>query len=156
MLTAFLRSLVWRQDVVEDLFQETMMIAWRRLDDFDRTRPFGPWLRGIASRLAMAQRRTHGREMRNCQPEVLEALEQRFSRIQRLEGDGFRDKIKKLRICLKQLPDPMREVIELSYGRGMLLKEISTAIQSSTEAVKKRIQRARSRIADCIQSGADS
>ncbi len=94
--------------------------------------------------------------MLNSQPEVIEILEERFNRIQQLEGDGFRDKIKKLRTCLKQLPDPMREVIELSYGRGMLLKEISTAIGSSTEATKKRIQRARQRIADCIESGAAS
>ena len=32
-----------------DLFQETMVVAWRRLDDFDHTRPFGPWLRGLPS-----------------------------------------------------------------------------------------------------------
>ena len=156
MLTAYLRSRLWQKDVVEDVFQETMMVAWRRLGDFDRTRLFGPWLRGIANRLVMAQRRKHGRDMLNSQPEVIEILEERFNRIQQLEGDGFRDKIKKLRTCLKQLPDPMREVIELSYGRGMLLKEISSAIGSSTEATKKRIQRARQRIAECIESGAAS
>ena len=153
MLTAYLRSLVWRQDVVEDLFQEAMLIAWRRLGDFDRTRPFGPWLRGIASRLAMAHRRKHARDMLSCQPQVLEALEHRFKRVEQLEGDGFREKIQRLRSCLKLLPEPMLEVIEMSYGRGMLIKEISTAVDSSVEATKKRIQRARQKIADCIQSG---
>ena len=153
MLTAYLRSLVWRQDVVEDLFQEAMLIAWRRLGDFDRTRPFGPWLRGIASRLAMAHRRKQARDMLSCRPQVLEALDNRFNRIDQLEGDGFRDKIQRLRTCLKLLPDPMLQVIEMSYGRGMLIKEISTAVDSSVEATKKRIQRARQKIADCIQSG---
>ena len=35
MLTVYLRSAVGNQTDVDDLFQETMVIAWRRLDDFD-------------------------------------------------------------------------------------------------------------------------
>jgi DNA-directed RNA polymerase specialized sigma24 family protein len=42
-------------------------------------------------------------------------------------------------------------VIELGYGRGMLLKEIATSLDSTTEAVKKRVQRARLNLARCIQ-----
>ena len=51
MLTVYLRSALGDTSDVDDLFQETMVVAWRRLDDFDQTRPFGPWLRGIARNL---------------------------------------------------------------------------------------------------------
>lgn len=34
-----------------------MLVAWRRLDERDLDRPFGPWLRGIASRLVLAHYR---------------------------------------------------------------------------------------------------
>ena len=54
MLTVFLRSRVNDEAAVDDLFQETMLVAWKRLDDCDLSRPFGPWLRGIAHRLVMA------------------------------------------------------------------------------------------------------
>src|SRR4030095_1216705 len=57
MLTAFLRSLVLDSSAIHDLFQETMLVAWRRLADYDRARPFGPWLRGIAGVLVMEHRR---------------------------------------------------------------------------------------------------
>ena len=33
---------------VDDLFQETMLIAWQKITAYDRLRPFGAWLRGIA------------------------------------------------------------------------------------------------------------
>lgn len=37
----------------DDIFQDTVLVAWRRLPDYDRTRPFGPWLRGIARMIAL-------------------------------------------------------------------------------------------------------
>ena len=53
MLTAYLRTVVADEAVIDDLFQEAMIVAWRRLQ-CDLSRPFGPWLRGIASRLVLA------------------------------------------------------------------------------------------------------
>ena len=57
MLTVYLRSLLRDEAAIDDLIQETMIVAWRRLDECDLNRPFGPWLRGMASRLVMAHYR---------------------------------------------------------------------------------------------------
>ena len=54
MLLVYLRSLVRDEAAIDDLFQETMMVAWRRLDQCDLGRPFGPWVRGITSRIVLA------------------------------------------------------------------------------------------------------
>ena len=64
MLTVFLRSRVNDEAAVDDLFQETMLVAWKRLDECDLSRPFGPWLRGIAHRLVMALYRKQNRRPR--------------------------------------------------------------------------------------------
>ena len=50
MLMSYLKSLVWKHDAAEDIFQETMLVAWRKIDQCDLDRPFGPWLRGIATK----------------------------------------------------------------------------------------------------------
>src|SRR5688572_18668698 len=50
MLWSYLRSLVNATDA-DDLFQQTCLEAWRSLDRYDKARPIGPWLRGIASNL---------------------------------------------------------------------------------------------------------
>lgn len=152
MLTAYLRSLLRNNNAVDDIFQETMLVAWRRLDDYDRERPFGPWLRGIAGKLVLQHRRQSAGAALNCDPQMLEALDERFTETARMSGDTFRERAECLFNCIAKLPDKFREAIELTYGRDMLLKQIAESIDASEEAVKKRVQRARQMLADCLRS----
>ncbi len=155
MLTAFLRSLVVRSDIVDDLFQETMLVAWRRLDECDTSLPFGPWLRGIAIRLAMEHRRkTAARGMLSCESEVLEALEGEFQRFEKLPGDSFQDRLNRLKGCLDKLPALMRDAIDLAYMKGLPLKALAHALEATEEAIKKRVQRARQLLAECLRGAA--
>ncbi len=128
-----------------------MLIAWRRLDDYDRSRPFGPWLRGIAGNLVLAHRRQSGRDLLNCDPAILEGLEKCIRNFESTPADSFRDRLQQLRLCMDKLPERMRDVIDLGYGRGMLVREIAIAVDAGAEAVKKRIQRARQLLMDCLQ-----
>lgn len=155
MLIAFLRSLGVREDLVEDIAQEALMVAWRRLADFDRSRPFGPWLRGIAARVAMAQRRQATRSAPALDPAILEALESLMTRLERQPGDTFLERSARLEGCMQKLPSTLREVVELAYGRGMLLAEIAASVDASEEAIKKRIQRARVILSRCVLGEAD-
>lgn len=152
MLTAFLRSMVLRHEVVDDLFQEAMMVAWRRLGEYDRSRPFGAWLRGIAAKLVLAHRRRSSTGMVICEPEVLDALDRRMGEFEKLPGDTFKERLAKLTQCLERLPGPMREAIEMGYGREMLLGAVAKALDVTEETIKKRVQRARQTLADCVGS----
>lgn len=150
MLVAFLRSLVLRNEVVDDLFQETMLVAWRRLADYDRSLPFGPWLRGIAARLVMAHRRKTAGGLLNCEPEVLEALEGRYRAFESQPADSFAERLQTLASCMDRLPPLLREAVDLVYARGLSLRSMAASLKASEEAVKKRIQRARQLLADCV------
>jgi len=150
MLTSYLRCLVRSSDVVDDLFQDTMLTAWRRLGDYDEARPFGPWLRGIAARLVRKHRSRSARDVLNCEPEVLAALERRFDAS--LDDDGgFGGLVERLRACLARLPVAMRRVVGLFYESGLALARIAVEVDASEEAVKKRLQRSRAQLAACLQ-----
>jgi RNA polymerase sigma-70 factor len=156
MLMAFLRSVVERRDAAEDIFQETMIVAWRRLAEYDRSLPFGPWLRGIAGRLAMEERRRAGRAGKRglaCDPAVLEALEGEFRRFERGPADSFRQRVDRLAGCVEKLPPLMREAVEMVYRRGLTLAGIAGAVDATEEAVKKRVQRGRQLLARCLETG---
>lgn len=153
MLTAYLRSLLGADPTVDDIFQQSMLVAWRRLHEYDRTRPFGPWLRGIARTLVMEHHR-RGRARAVCtDPAVLAELDHRYERLAALPGDGFRERAERLRGCLGKLPDAMRHAIEMVYARGLLLAAAASALEASEEAVKKRVQRARTLLAECLRAG---
>lgn len=159
MLTAHLRMLLpARGDLVDDLFQETMLVAWRRLDEYDRSRPFGPWLRGIASRLALAHHRqsaSTGRSAaraRAIDPALLEAIEAQYDQVSVSSSESFRELIDQLVQCVRNLPDKMRETIELIYGRDLRVREASRSVDSNEETVKKRLQRARALLSECLRA----
>ncbi len=153
MLTAYLRSLIGADPSVDDLFQQSMLVAWRRLADYDRERPFGPWLRGIAQRLVLEHHRRAAGRPRVLDPHVLTELDRRFDDLAAQPGDTFRERAERLTSCLAKLPDAMRHAVEMIYARGLLIAAAATALGSSEEAVKKRVQRARQLLADCILAG---
>ncbi len=51
-LYAFLRQFLNRQDLVEDVFQETFLQLFTSRESFDDTRPLRPWLFTIAANKA--------------------------------------------------------------------------------------------------------
>ena len=77
----YLRAAVRNQSAVEDLFQETMLVAWRRLNEYDRSYPFGPWVRGIAAKLIMAHFRKNKSDMMITGCDALEYLSQQIENI---------------------------------------------------------------------------
>jgi RNA polymerase sigma-70 factor (ECF subfamily) len=151
MLIAFLRSIVLQSDAVEDLFQESMLVAWRRLGDYDRSMPFGPWLRGIAVRLVLQHRRKTARGSLSRDPEVLQVLEEQYRRFELQPADSFRDRVERLARCMDRLPPLLRDAVDLVYGRGLTLRGLAASLAATEEAAKKRIQRARQLLAECVQ-----
>jgi len=155
MLMAYLRSLLGSRagTSADDLFQQSMLVAWRRLGDYDRSRPFGPWLRGIAQKLVLEHRRK-GRGAPACtDPAVLQELDTRYNQLCDLPGDSFRDRAERLIACMGKLPEAMRHAIELVYARGLLIQAAANSLDASEEAIKKRVQRGRQLLAECLRAG---
>jgi len=150
MLLTYLRALVRDRNAVDDLFQETMLTAWRRFDVYDRKRPFAHWLRGIARKQVLAYARKNRRAVPCCDEELLEHLDQRLASIQRRPGDMWEDKIAALDECLEQLSQHHRQAIDLYYREDCDTSQIAQRLTSTREAIKKRLQRARTLLAECL------
>ena len=150
-LLAYIRSSVRDPGLVDDIWQETMIVAWRRLDDFDRSRPFGPWLRGIAARTVMAKLRTHRQLVLVEDMDELDYLSSRFEQVQSLVGDTLDEKLVALRDCVSHLSDDERQCIEGRYQDNLMPAQLSQKLSLQLETVKKRLQRAKQRLQTCIE-----
>ncbi len=150
-LLAYIRATVRDPGLVDDIWQETMIVAWRRLDDFDRGRPFGPWLRGIAARTVMAKMRSQRQLLQVEDMEELDYLSQRFEQVQSLAGDTLDEKLSALRDCVSQLGDDERRCIEGRYQENLMPAQLSEKLSLHLETVKKRLQRAKQRLQACIE-----
>lgn len=150
MLMAFIRSIQFDQSSADDVWQETMIVAWRRIDDFDSSRPFGPWLRGIAQKIVLSKAAKPSQRMIVADLESMEYLSQRFESVQSLAGDTLDEKLDSLRECMALLPDHERQCIEMRYTQNLMPAELCERLSVALETVKKRLVRAKQRLIDCI------
>ena len=151
MLMTYLRSAVRNQAAVEDLFQDTMLVAWRKLNEYDRSCPFGPWVRGIAAKLITAHFRKAKSDIMITGCDALEYLSVQIEHIHEKPGDTWEQKIDALKHCIEALPDPYQEMIQLRYFKHQPASRISETTKVSLEAVRKRLQRARAQLLDCLR-----
>jgi len=147
-LMAFLHAASPRGVAADDLFQETMLRAWRRLDAYDRSRPFGPWLRGIARLVVMESYRTVGHQ---ADESLLQAIESRVTTFEGPAGTEFRERLAGLQACVQALPEAHAVVVDAVYRGGRPLEAVAQQLSENVETVKKRLQRARAQIAECLQ-----
>jgi RNA polymerase sigma-70 factor (ECF subfamily) len=150
MLGAYLRTLLGSDSSLDDIFQETMLVAWRRLPDYDRSRPFAPWLRGIAQVLVLEHARKKRARPLTADPLVLVEIDRRFEQLAGSPGDTFKEKTERIWTCVGRLPETMREAINLVYVRGLQAAAAAESLSIGREAFGKRVQRARQLIAECL------
>ncbi len=151
MLVTYIRAGVRDEHAVDDLYQETVLTAWKRLDDYDRDKPIGPWLRGIAGKMVLAYYRKTGRAEQAVDDQALEWLNDRFEAIHSLSGDTLHDKLAALRECIEALPETYQRPITMRYTEQRALAEIESILNLAKETLKKRLTRGKARLAECLE-----
>lgn len=151
MLMAYLRATAWSSTLVKDAFQETIIVAWRRLPDFDRSRPFAPWLRGIARNTLLGLARKQQRRHEIAGDAATLHIEQQFARIEQRPADHFNDRLQPLMDCMQHLAPEQREAIELVYAQSLDPRVAASTAGTNDETFRKRLYRARLQLAECLR-----
>ena len=137
---------------VEDLVQESFLVAWKNLDRYDREQPFGPWVRGIGRRLSLAHFRKSGRDKHEfVDEETVASLSLMHDQLDTHPGDTLDEKLTSLRACLERLPEHQARVLRLHYSEDLDCQAIAESVGRSREAVKKLLQRGRAWLGACIE-----
>jgi len=151
-LRGFITALVRDPGAIEDLVQESFLVAWRNLARYDRNLPFGPWVRGIARRLCMAHYRRIGEDRLDfIEGETVDHICEMFNDFEALPGDTLDDQLASLRACMQHLPAHQQRVLQLHYEDNLGCGEIAENLGRSREAVKKLLQRSRAWLGQCIE-----
>jgi RNA polymerase sigma factor (sigma-70 family) len=151
MLVAYLLGLVRDPVLAEDLAQEAFVIGFRKLPTLEKKECFPAWLRTIARNLAFQQMRRRHREIPTDRA-VIEGMEDVFHPFDQIESDAcWAERVRILEICYQQLPDKMREVCRLHYFEDHSTPQITQILQVGLDAVKKRLERSREAIRECME-----
>ena len=148
-LLAYARALAGNGATGADLVQDSFVVAWQNLARFDVTRDFGSWMRGIVRNKWREHLRRHSREV-DVDDETLESWEVSFAAWDEGRSSGAGELFESLDDCLGRLPASTGEAVRRFYYKDEPGESIATALGIDAATLRKRLQRAREALRDCL------
>ncbi len=155
-LYGYLRRYLSDNDLAEDVFQNTFVQVYLKLNQFEEGRAFRPWLYAIATNQAIDALRREGRhqairldldgeDARDVDfPQLLELLQNRGpSPLEHLQAEERRQMV---RAGVDRLPEFLKQVVILAYYQGLKYLEIAEILAIPVGTVKSRLHTALSRL----------
>jgi RNA polymerase sigma-70 factor, ECF subfamily len=143
----YVYSLLGDHSRAADVVQETNLVLWRKIDEFQPDRPFLPWAFAIARFQVMACLRDRKRDRLLLDAELVEVMSDEVER-KAEQLDAIRAA---LRHCLQALSTSNRDLVDRRYYRGMSLATVSAATDRSIGSIKVALLRIRQQLAECVQ-----
>jgi RNA polymerase sigma-70 factor (ECF subfamily) len=145
---AFIGSLVHHQADIEDLYQQTCLVLWKKHDQYDGSRDFFPWACGFAKHEVFNYLRKRDRRDRvYLSEELLAEIAEEHLRTE-AEGDARRSQ---LDACLGKLQEQQRNLLRQCYEGSGTIREIAAGMRISPAALTMRLQRIKQAVLRCIE-----
>ena len=148
-LLAYAISIVGDENTARDVVQDSFVVAHRRLDEFDTDKDFAAWMRGILRNRCREVQRSDKRLLL-VEGSVLDAIEQQHQSWDSGEAEHDRCVMRALHSCIGKLPEMLQQVVNLFYLQRLSGAEVATRTRTEESTIRKRLQRARQTLGDCI------
>jgi len=139
LISQFIRD----EDTAEDLAQETFVRAYQRLDQFDPSRRFGPWLFRIGVNLTLDHLRA--RKRRGWWSLFSESPSERPPDPEMSDPRDAIDLSQEVHTVLGQLPETYRTVLVMRDLENFSTSEIAAILDRKEATVRWRLAEARTR-----------
>jgi RNA polymerase sigma-70 factor (ECF subfamily) len=155
-LYTFLKQFLNRQDMVEDIFQETFLQLFTSRESFDPNRPLRPWLFTIAANKAKDALRKAHRMSAIPIGTISESQEMSFDDVlNTLSSDNtmpYEDLEKgevssRVAEVIENMPENLREILILAYFNKFSYKQMAQILSIPIGTVKSRLHTAVARFA---------
>ena len=153
-LYGYIYSLVFSNDIADEVLQETNIVLCRKLNEFDSNRAsFLTWACKIAYFETLRIRRNASREkLASVNDSLLEELSSRA--LDKASSANVRLPV--LRECMQELPDNQREILDRRYSSGGSVAAIADMLNRTSASVSVTLHRIRRRLHACVESKLNS
>jgi RNA polymerase sigma-70 factor (ECF subfamily) len=141
-LSRFLMRLTQRQDLAEEVINDTLLVVWNSADRFRGDSRVSTWIVGIAYRRALKS----VRRRRSFETIELEATDSLVG-VDGLQACETQEWIEE---ALEELPIEQRLCLELAYVLGHSCEEISVITSCPVNTVKTRLYHARRKLSTLL------
>ena len=132
----------------EDLAQEAFITAFRKLDEFDEEKSFGPWIRTIAFNLLRNYWRKHKAIPVGGTAELEILIDEQIGL--RYSDSNESDTLAALKRCVEKLDRPMQTLLTLRYYEGLPISELTKKMKVQHSTMTMRLHRIREQLRQCM------
>lgn len=136
----------------DELAQRAFVEAFQKLPAFDPSRPFLPWMRGIARYVLLRWLERHEIEVRHQAAQVRHFLASQSAGDDSAFAADERFDVDYLRACLQRMKPEAGRLIRDRYYADLDAPTIAERDGCSTESVRMALSRARAELRRCIES----
>jgi RNA polymerase sigma-70 factor (ECF subfamily) len=148
-LRAYIRTLGVKTEWVDDLAQESYIIAYKKADLFDHARDFEAWIRGIARNLAMNQIRKDSRRLKIVNTEVSRVLVEMKTPESSADSQTL---LKVLDDCVEKLPQKSQKLIAARYRNNQNSSVLAKLLSMTPAAVRQILLKIRKALRKCVEA----
>jgi len=146
LVASYLNSAGRSPHDAEDLLQEVAQTALADFASYDASRPFLPWVLGIAQHRILHHHRTRSRDKHVFSEDVLKVLAVAHERFEGTIGQ----RQQALRECMKEQPARHRELLVQRYWKGMAIADIAAKTGRTANAISVLSYKIRAALNECI------
>ena len=140
----FLRALGCEPALADDVTQEAFIAAYRKPPVERSDAETGAWLRATARNIYLNHAKRERRQVAS-----LEAAEAAWAALTPVNGSD--ERLEALEDCLEQLPARARTALKLRYHEQLDGPELAGRIETTEQATRALLSRARKTLRECIE-----
>jgi RNA polymerase sigma-70 factor (ECF subfamily) len=146
-LLRYITVLVGNPDEASNILQETNLLLWEKIAEFELGTNFEAWATKIAYWQVKAYVRDRSRDRLVFSEDIISQLAERLGTAHDMDTT-----ITALRTCLKSLRSADHDLLRLRYDVGFSIQRISAHLGKSPSAIKGALLRARRVLRICIET----
>jgi RNA polymerase sigma-70 factor (ECF subfamily) len=147
-LLPYLRSIVRRRDMAEDIFQDLCVLALQKRAELVKISHLESWLRVSARQLAMNAMRKSANQNLQLGDRVLDLMDRHWDALAATSASAMPEMLEQ---CVQRLAPSARNIINARYVEGLACGEVAARLGRSVESLYVALSRIHKKLAECIQ-----
>jgi RNA polymerase sigma-70 factor, ECF subfamily len=147
-LRTYIRALLPGSPDVDDVFQETSVLLWRKFSEFKPGTNFTAWSFRVAHFVVLNARAKRRRSRVTFDQGLVELLAGEMSAM----APELDARAEALNRCLRKLSPTDRDLLRRRYERGATIKSIAQTVGRPIQGLYKAMQRIHDALFNCIQN----
>jgi RNA polymerase sigma-70 factor (ECF subfamily) len=144
----YLRSIVRRRDMAEDIFQDLCVLALQKRQELAALPHLGSWPRTAARQLAMNALRKRSNQSVQLGDKVHDLMDRHWDALDSTTGSSMGEALEG---CVQRLAPGAKDIINARYVEGLGCSELAQRLGRPVESLYVTLSRIHKKLAKCIQ-----